>query len=74
MPTIIEQAPRRIKNETLNQIIRIFVIAFSSFMVVGRLICGVHWFTDIVGSLLLCAGLFSLYQAAVIAIYKKENL
>jgi membrane-associated phospholipid phosphatase len=30
-------------------------------MVVGRLISGVHWLSDIIGSILLCAGLVLLY-------------
>ena len=40
-------------------------VAFSAFMVIGRLIAGVHWATDILGSVLLSAGLFLLYVSAV---------
>ena len=40
---------------------------FSAFMVIGRLVAGVHWLTDIVGSVLLSAGLYGLYRAAVLA-------
>ena len=73
MPTLAEQTARRLKKVAINRIIRILAAAFSAFMVIGRLICGVHWFTDIVGSLLLCAGLFSVYQAAVMTVCGKEN-
>jgi len=35
-------------------------------MVLGRLICGVHWFTDVVGSVLLSTGLFAIYKGLVL--------
>lgn len=65
MPTMIEQMNRRMANKKRKQIITVFAILFSVFMVLGRLIAGVHWFTDIVGSVLLSMGLFCLYKAAV---------
>jgi undecaprenyl-diphosphatase len=34
-------------------------------MVAGRLVSGVHWATDIVGSALLAGALFMLYHCAV---------
>ena len=36
---------------------------FTAFMVVGRLLSGVHWLTDIIGGALLSAGLVALYAA-----------
>ena len=36
-------------------------------MVIGRLVAGVHWLTDIVGAVILSAGLYTLYRAAVLA-------
>jgi undecaprenyl-diphosphatase len=35
-------------------------------MIIGRLISGVHWATDIIGSVLLSAGLYMLYRSAVL--------
>jgi undecaprenyl-diphosphatase len=39
--------------------------AFTAFMVIGRLISGVHWLTDIIGGALLSAGLVLMYRAIV---------
>jgi len=41
------------------------IIAFTAFMVIGRLISGVHWATDIIGGALLGTSLVLLYRAAV---------
>ena len=61
MPTAIMQLNSRIRNQGLRKGIDCLIIAFTVFMVVGRLISGVHWFTDIVGGALLSAGLVMLY-------------
>ncbi|MDD6193548.1 MAG: phosphatase PAP2 family protein [Lachnospiraceae bacterium] len=73
MPTLMEQMNRRLRNSMVKRTINIFTIAFSVYMVVGRLVCGVHWFTDIVGAVLLSGGLFCTYKAAVFLCYKKKN-
>ena len=62
MPTLKYQADRRIANPMFRKAITIFVIAFSAFMVIGRLISGVHWATDIIGSVFLSFGLFFSYR------------
>ena len=66
MPTLKFQADRRSGNPQVRKAAALFVIVFSAFMVVGRLISGVHWATDIVASLLLSTGLFLLYRSAVL--------
>ena len=62
MPTLVEQTNRRIGNVKVKRIIRNISIVFSAFMVMGRLISGVHWFTDIIGAVLLSAGMFMIYK------------
>lgn len=66
MPTLVLQANRRIENGYLKRIIYAFTIVFSVFMVIGRLVSGVHWFTDIMGAVFLSTGLFYLYKAVVL--------
>ena len=63
MPTLKYQSDRRIANPITRKAIVLFVFAFSSFMVMGRLISGVHWATDIIGSVFLSSGLFMVYRS-----------
>ena len=63
MPTLAFQAKRRLKNMVVRRAVSMAAYAFSAFMVTGRLVSGVHWFTDIIGSVLLSAGLFLLYKS-----------
>ena len=67
MPTLLFQVNRRTESQTVRRITAVFVILFSAFMVIGRLVAGVHWLTDIVGSVLLSAGLYCLYRFAALA-------
>ena len=62
MPTAVMQFNARIKNSALRRTVAVLLIAFMVFMVVGRLISGVHWFSDIFGGLLLSAGLVLAYR------------
>ena len=65
MPTAITQFGSRIKNKLLRNIIVVSIIVFIVFMVIGRLISGVHWVTDIVGGVLLSAGLVIMYRSLI---------
>ena len=66
MPTLWFQANRRVSNAMIRKAVAVFVVTFSVFMVIGRLVSGVHWATDIIGSVLLSAGLYMLYRSAVL--------
>ena len=57
----------RIKNTALKKTMSFLITAFIVFMVIGRLVSGVHWFTDIIGGALLSAGLVTMYRYATIS-------
>ena len=63
MPTAIMQFNERIRNSVLRRSVTVIITAFIIFMVIGRLVSGVHWFTDIVGGASLSAGLVVLYYS-----------
>ena len=51
----------RIKNKTLKKSVSLLIYIFTFFMITARLISGVHWFTDIIGGLLLSFSLVFMY-------------
>lgn len=63
MPTAIMQLNARIRNSILKRCASSAIAAFIVFMVIGRLVSGVHWFTDIVGGALLSTGLVLMYRS-----------
>ena len=65
MPTAIMQFDARIKSGILKRWFSSAMIIFIAFMVIGRLVLGVHWFTDIIGGALLSAGLVLMYRAVI---------
>ena len=65
MPTAIMQLNARIKNNVLKRSVASAIIAFIGFMVIGRLVSGVHWFTDIIGGALLSTGLVLMHRAVI---------
>ena len=65
MATAITQFNARIKNNVLKRCVASAIIAFIVFMVIGRLISGVHWITDIIGGALLSTGLVLMYRAII---------
>lgn len=73
MPTVAFQANCRLKEIKIKKVISVIIFIFSAFMVVGRLISGVHWVTDIVGSVLLSMGLFYIYKGTVFLVLKGDS-
>lgn len=61
MPTTLWQLHRRMRPSFLRRCLMATIWVFLLFMVGGRLLAGVHWFTDIVGGVLLSAGMVTAY-------------
>lgn len=61
MPTAVTQFNLRIKNCLFKKIAVGASVIFTGFMVVGRIISGVHWLSDIIGGALLSVGLVYMY-------------
>ena len=64
MPAAAMQLKKRIQKLSFKKIMIFTIDSFIVFMVIGRLLSGVHWFSDIIGSALLSVGLVGLYAAA----------
>ena len=62
MPTAMMQLRTRIKNNLFRRCVMTAIAAFIVFMVIGRLMSGVHWITDIIGGAFLSAGLVMMYD------------
>ena len=63
MPTAIMQLNFRIRKRRARIFTAISLSLFVAFMVIARLISGVHWLSDIVGGLLLGGGLVMIYRS-----------
>ena len=63
MPTAMEQLRRRIRYTALGRRVLGLCGVFTGFMVVGRVLSGVHWITDVIGGILLSGALVSFYTA-----------
>ena len=52
-----------VKSETLCAALQVICAAIITITILGRLISGVHWFTDILGGILISVMLLNLYTA-----------
>lgn len=72
MPTAAMQLNGRIKHNGFRLCAVLGIIVFITFMIIGRVLSGVHWITDIIGGALLSSGLVLLYRAVYMC-YNKMN-
>ena len=73
IPTAILQFRARIKGATVKAVTTVLLAAFAVFMVIGRTVSGVHWFTDIIGGVLLSVALTSLYCLSVNTVNRTKS-
>ncbi len=59
-------------NNKATKIINILSIIILAIIVFGRLISGVHWFTDIIGGILIASSLLMILHQALILFKKNE--
>ena len=63
MPTAMMQLRTRIKNDLFRRCVMLTITVFIAFMVIGRLVSGVHWITDIIGGALLSTAIVLMYYS-----------
>ena len=63
MPTAMMQFSKRIKNNLFRRCVMFIIIAFIVFTVIGRLVSGVHWITDIIGGALFSTSIVLIYYS-----------
>lgn len=62
MPTAQILFEAYLKEGVLKKAVRLLVIIFTAFMVISRLVSGVHWLSDIISGVLLSGGLVFLFN------------
>ena len=71
MGSVIMLTDRYIKNERLSLIIRLLCTAIIVITVMGRLMSGVHWFTDILGGVLISIALLDVLRGMIAKLSQK---
>ena len=63
MPTVVMQTNARINNRLCKRLASVIICCFMAFMVISRLVSGVHWVTDIIGGTIISVGLLAIYYS-----------
>lgn len=74
MGTAISQFNKRIKNKILKITAITISVVIIAVTVAGRMVSGVHWFTDILGGLLLGCSLIAFYETAITVLCEKQAI
>lgn len=65
MAGVIGEIRLRLQKSTVKTVLLVVCAAVMALIVIGRLLSGVHWLTDLLGGLLLSGFLVLLYSAAM---------
>ena len=72
LPTAMMQFRQYIRKMWLRNTVNIICGVFTAFMVLGRLVCGGHWVTDILGGMIFSAGMIFLYTGVMNMLKQNE--
>ena len=64
---------KRLFNNKITKVIDIISVVILVITVVGRLVSGVHWFTDIIGGILISSSLLMLFYTSLNTIKKRNR-
>jgi undecaprenyl-diphosphatase len=64
---------KKLFNSKLTKILNIFLVVIMTFIIVGRLISGVHWFTDILGGIIISATLLAIFYSIISSLPRINN-
>ena len=73
MGSTIPLIGKYIKTKEIKDTLEAACVAVMAVTVIGRLIAGVHWFTDICGGILISAALLALYAGSVEYINRRKT-
>lgn len=73
MPTLIWQLMRRMHKNIVRNVLLVLGVLYSVYMIIGRMTCGVHWLTDILGAAFFSTGLFLAYRGSVLLMDDKGS-
>ncbi|SFQ40448.1 undecaprenyl-diphosphatase [Lachnospiraceae bacterium XBB1006] len=73
MGTAAYQVSRRVKQQTVRLLLEALCVLLLVVMVIGRMLSGVHWFTDIVAGVILADAYVMLYFAIAQSICTRKR-
>ena len=64
---------KRLFNNKISKIVNIMSMIVMGVIVIGRFISGVHWFTDIIGGIIISSALIMIYYTSIMMFNKRND-